>query len=222
MALERPRVFEAGTPADLEVDGLEGTFPTRLEEVRADTLVVATPMRQREYLPLAQGRKVVLGTTRRSTPYFYETRVVGTEHADGQQLTVLHRPADTSGVAPRKAVRVPVSISDGQFWWEGPDGKFGPVVPGAVVDVSAGGFQAMSKNGLPPGTRVLARFTLSRENGYLMTDATVLRTYERVSDAGVKSFRSHCQFAELPERERDRLIKFVFQRERELRAKGIF
>jgi c-di-GMP-binding flagellar brake protein YcgR len=176
----------------------------------------------REYVSLPQGRKIVLGTTRRSTPYFYDTRVVGTEHADGQQLTVLHRPAETAVIAPRRAVRVPVSISDGQFWWEGEDGKFGPLVAGSVVDVFAGGFQAMSKNGLPPGMRVLARFTLSRENGYLMTDALVLRTYERVSDAGVKSFRSHSQFAELPERDRDRLIKFVFQRERELLAKGVF
>jgi c-di-GMP-binding flagellar brake protein YcgR len=222
MVLERSRVFEAGTPADLEIEGIEGTFPTRLEDVRPDTLLVATPMRQREYVPLTQGRKVVLGTTRRSTPYFYETRVVGTEHADGQQLTVLHRPVEAAGVAPRKAVRVPVSISDGQFWWEDGHGKFGPLVAGSVVDVSAGGFQAMTKGGLPPGTTVLARFTLSRENGYLMTDAAVLRTYERVSDAGVKSYRSHCQFTALPERDRDRLIKFVFQRERELRAKGVF
>ena len=148
--------------------------------------------------------------------------MVGTEHADGQQLTVLHRPAETAGVAPRRAVRVPVSISDGQFWWEDGHGKFGPLVVGSVVDVSAGGFQAMTRGGLPPGTKVLARFTLSKQAGYLMTDALVLRTYERVSDAGVKSYRSHCQVAELPERDRDRLIKFVFQRERELRAKGVF
>jgi c-di-GMP-binding flagellar brake protein YcgR len=67
---------------------------------------------------------------------------------------------------------------------------------------------------------VLAKFTLSRQAGSLMASIRVIRTYERVSDLGVKTFRSGCEFVDLPERERDRLIKFVFQRERELRAKG--
>jgi c-di-GMP-binding flagellar brake protein YcgR len=37
----------------------------------------------------------------------------------------------------------------------------------------------------------------------------------------VKSHRSHCQFVEMAEKDRERLVKFVFQRERELRLKGV-
>jgi c-di-GMP-binding flagellar brake protein YcgR len=221
VVVERSKVFEAGLAVTLEVGGPDESYPTRVEEVRSGYLVVGTPMRQREYIDLKTGQKVMLAVSRRNNPYFFETNVVGVEWLEGQQMTLLRRPADNAGVALRQHVRVSVTISDAQFWWEGENGKFGPVTKGQLVDLSAGGMQVTSKEGLPAGTTVLARFTLSREFGHLMVDATVLRDIERVSDVGVRSHRSHCQFANLSDRDRDRLIKFVFQRERELRQKGV-
>lgn len=222
LTADRSKVFEERQSAELELNGVAEKYPTRIEEVRSDVLVIATPMRQREYLSLDPGRKVVLSVIRRSTPYFYDTAVVGTEWQDGQQLTLLRRPADSAGTAPRRHVRVPVTINDGQFWAVEENEKFGATIPGSIVDLSAGGLQVMTKTGLPEGQVVLVRFTLSRVAGHLMVDARVLRDYERLSDVGVKTHRSHLEFLELPERERDRLIKFVFQRERELRQKGVF
>ena len=220
MALQRSVVFESGMAATIELNGLLDSYVSRIEQVRGDVLVVDTPMRQREYVALGQGQRVLLQVTRRHNPYFYETVVVGTEWSDGQQQTLLRRPADNAGVQLRRHVRVTVSIADAQYWIEGEEGKFGPTVPGSVLDISAGGLLAMTKEGLPEGAVVLTKFTLSRQAGSLMASVRILRNYERVSDLGVKTFRSHCQFVDLPERERDRLIKFVFQRERELRAKG--
>ncbi|MBM4417060.1 MAG: hypothetical protein FJ033_01880 [Chloroflexi bacterium] len=220
MATQRSQVFEAGNPITLELNGQAESYPTRIEEVRNDTLVIGTPLRQREYLQLPQGRRVMLQIVRRNSPYFYESSVVGPEWSDGQQMTVVRRPADNAGQTLRQHVRVNVTISDAQFWVEGEDGKFGPTRTGSILDISAGGVLAMSREGLPEKSTVLARFTLSRQAGSLMASIQILRNYERVSDLGVRTFRSHCQFVDLPERERDRLIKFVFQRERELRAKG--
>lgn len=217
--VERSRLFEADQSVTLEIG--DEALPTRIEEVRSGYLVVGTPMKQREYIDLPNGTKVLLAVSRRNNPYFFETNVVGTEWNEGQQMTVLRRPADNAGVALRQHVRVPVTIADAQFWWEQGDGKYGPVVKGQLVDLSAGGMQVTSKEGLPAGTKVLARFTLSREFGHLMVDAMVLRDLERVSDVGVRSHRSHCQFQELNDKDRDKLIKFVFQRERELRQKGV-
>ncbi len=221
MATQRSQVFEAGNAVTLELNGQAESYPTRIEEVRADTLVIATPLRQREYIQLPQGRRVMLQIVRRNSPYFYESSVVGPEWSDGQQMTVVRRPADNSGQTLRRHVRVNVTISDAQFWVEGEDGKFGPTQTGSILDISAGGLLAMSREGLPEKSTVLTRFTLSRQAGSLMASIQILRNYERVSDLGVRTFRSHCQFVELPEREQDRLIKFVFQRERELRAKAL-
>jgi c-di-GMP-binding flagellar brake protein YcgR len=219
--VERSKVFEAGLPVTLEIGGPDDSFPTRIEEVRAGYLVVGTPMKQREYLDLPNGQKVMLAVSRRNNPYFFESVVTGTEWIEGQQMTLLRRPADNAGVALRQHVRVPVTISDAQFWWEQENGKFGPVSRGQLIDLSAGGMHVTSKEGLPQGKKVLARFTLSREFGHVMVDAMVLRDVERVSDVGVRSHRSQCQWVDLPEKEREKLIKFVFQRERELRQKGV-
>ena len=221
VALEKSRVFEPGLAITLEVGGPDESYPTSVEEVRGEYLVVGTPMKLREYIELPNGQKVMLAVLRRNNPYFFETSVVGMEWNEGQQMTLLRRPADNAGVALRQQVRVNVIIPDGQFWSEGPNGKFGPVTKGQLVDLSAGGMQVVTKEGLPVGQQVLARFTLSREFGHLMVDAKVLRDNERVSDVGVKSHRAHLQFLDLLDRERDTLIKFVFSRERELRQKGV-
>jgi c-di-GMP-binding flagellar brake protein YcgR len=221
VAVERSRVFEPGLAAVIELNGPEEAYPTRIEEVRGDYLIVATPMHRREYVKLPLGQKLMLSVIRRNNPYFFETTAVGEEWGEGQQVTVLRRPADNTGVALREHVRVPVTISDGQFWWEGPNGKFGPPIVGQLVDLSAGGLLVVTKTGLPIGTRVLTRFTLSRQLGHLMVDARVLRDYERTSDLAVTSHRAHLQFLDMTDKDRDRLIKFVFQRERELRQKGV-
>jgi c-di-GMP-binding flagellar brake protein YcgR len=221
VVVDRSRVFEPGLAATIEINGPEEAFPTRIEEVRADYLVVGTPMHRREYVKLPVGQKLLLSVVRRNNPYFFETSVIGEDWSEGQQRTLLRRPADNAGIALREQVRVPVTISDGQFWWEASSGKFGPTTTGQLVDLSAGGMQVVTKTGLPAAERVLCRFTLSRLLGHLMVDARVLRDYERVSDVGVTSHRAHLQFLDMTAKDRDRLIKFVFQRERELRQKGV-
>jgi c-di-GMP-binding flagellar brake protein YcgR len=213
-------VFEVGMAAEIEVNGLADKYSTKIEEVKGDYLLVSTPMKAREYVTLDQGQRILLSVVRRSNPYFFDTIVVGAEWNEGRQLTQIRRPAEGAGVQLRQHVRVAVVISDAQFWWELPGGRFGPTVGGQVLDISAGGFLALTKDGLPEGL-ILARFTLSRQAGHLISLTKVLKNYERVSDVGVKSHRSHCQFVEMAEKDRERLVKFVFQRERELRQKGV-
>jgi c-di-GMP-binding flagellar brake protein YcgR len=217
-----PGVFEAGMVAEIEVNGVADKYSTKIEEVKSDHLVVGTPMKAREYIKLDQGQKILLSVVRRNNPYFFDTTVVGSEWHEGQQLTQIRRPADGAGIQLRQHVRVSVVISDAQFWYEdAATEKFGPTITGQVLDISAGGFLTMTKDGLPEGGIVLARFTLSRQSGILTSLAKVLKDYERVSDVGVKSHRSHCQFHDTAEKDRERLVKFVFQRERELRQKGV-
>jgi c-di-GMP-binding flagellar brake protein YcgR len=215
-----PGLFETGMAAEIEVNGLANKYSTKIEEVRGDYLSLTTPMRAREYVKLDYGQKILLSVIRRNNPYFFDTMVVGSEWNEGQLLTQVRRPADTAGVQLRQHVRVAVVIADAQFWWEGLDGKFGPTLSGQVLDISAGGFLALTKDGMPEGL-ILARFTLSRQAGHLTSLANVLKDYERISDVGVKSHRSHCQFVDMAEKDRERLVKFVFQRERELRQKGV-
>jgi c-di-GMP-binding flagellar brake protein YcgR len=215
-----PGLFETGMAAEIEVNGLADKYSTKIEEVRGDYLSLTTPMRAREYVKLDYGQKILLSVIRRNNPYFFDTMVVGSEWNEGQLLTQVRRPADSAGVQLRPPVRVAVVIADAQFWWEGLDGKFGPTLFGQVLDISAGGLMALTKDGMPE-VLILARFTLSRQAGHLTSLANVLKDYERISDVGVKSHRSHCQFVDMAEKDRERLVKFVFQRERELRQKGV-
>src|SRR5687768_16762517 len=102
-----PGVFEAGMAAEIEVNGLADKYTTRIEDVKSDYLIVATPMKQREYIRLDQGQKVLLSVIRRNNPYFFDTVVVGTEWVEGHSLTQIRRPQDNAGIQLRQHVRVP-------------------------------------------------------------------------------------------------------------------
>src|SRR5215210_3573337 len=158
--------FEVGMVAEIEVNGLADKYATKIEQVRGDYLTVTTPMKAREYIKLDHGQRILLSVVRRNNPYFFDTFVVGSEWNEGQQLTQLRRPPENAGVQLRQHVRVAVVITDAQFWWETASGKFGPTMPGQVLDISAGGFLALTRDGLTEGL-ILARFTLSRQAGHL-------------------------------------------------------
>src|SRR5438067_11763251 len=98
LPVDRSRVFVPGLAVTIEINGPEEAFPTRIEEVRADYLVVGTPMHRREYVKLPVGQRLLLSVNRRNNPYFFETTAIGEEWAEGQQLTLLRRPADNAGI----------------------------------------------------------------------------------------------------------------------------
>ena len=77
-------VFEAGMAAEIEVNGLADKYSTKIEQVQGDYLLVATPMRAREYIKLDQGQKILLSVVRRNNPYFFDTMVVGQEVRHGR------------------------------------------------------------------------------------------------------------------------------------------
>jgi c-di-GMP-binding flagellar brake protein YcgR len=106
------------------------------------------------------------------------------------------------------------------LWWEGGRGTFGPTTTGRVVDLTGGGMEVVTGRGLPVGARVLCRFTLARGLARLMLDARVLGGRERSSDAGATSHRARLQFVDLSPKDRDRLTRFVIERERESRPRG--
>lgn len=221
LTAERTRIFEPGNAAALEV-GDNPPFSTVIEAIVGETLVVATPLLRGEYVEMRRGQEVVLSVSRRGSPYLYPTEVLYTTWNEGKQLTVLRRPADNAGIAPRADIRVPVSIR-GQFWWEDEEtAHFGPSLEGALIDLSAGGFQSLTRAALPVGKSVIVRFPLTRELGHPLLRAEVLRQEERMSDLGVRTFRAHCRWIGLSESDHDTLIRFVFGRERELRQKGVF
>ena len=68
MAVQRSSMFEEGMAATIEVDGPEDSYSTRIEDIRGDYLLIATPMKQRQYIDLDPGKRVLLQVTRRNSP----------------------------------------------------------------------------------------------------------------------------------------------------------
>jgi c-di-GMP-binding flagellar brake protein YcgR len=222
MAVQRAGFFEVGITVVLEINGPEDTYTTQIESVRPDAFAVSWPQKKMELIPVELGQAVIVQITRRNNPYFFDTQVVSKGQGElGQVLMWLRRPPDTAGRQLRQFVRVSTVISDLQYWIE-EDGKYGETHKGQILDISAGGCLIMSRTAIPVDATLLLKFTLERLQPQMMLNAKAIKCIERVNDVGVKTYRTGSQFLDPGPKDRDRLIKYVFQRERELKQKGVF
>ncbi|MBI2939775.1 MAG: flagellar brake domain-containing protein [Chloroflexi bacterium] len=218
MMMTRSLFFEPGARATIELEGQQEPYSSRIEDVVDDTLVLAAPMRGGDVIRLEQGQKILLSVMRRMNPYFFETTVVS-NRAESTPLLVVKRPPDNTGVPKRQYIRVEVLIDPVQIWVE-EDGKYGKTIRGMLLNISAGGCLLMARESIPEHANILLKFSLPLNFGQMMVNGETLRTWERVGDGG-RTYRTSVSFRDVPDKDRDRVIKFVFQRERELRQKGV-
>ncbi len=210
--------FEAGATVTIEIGGPENAYKTQIEEVTEETIVVQPLMRGTQMLKLTTGQKVTLIAEKRMNPYFFETTVASASHVEGEVISI-QRPPDRSGAQKRSFVRIDVVIPQTQVWVE-KDGKYGPTVQGTILNISAGGARLMTKEPLPSETDVLLKFMLPQKFGQIMTTGQTIGSWEVVGEGG-KSYRTTLKFVDLKDKDRDVIIKFVFQRERDLRQRGV-
>lgn len=88
----------------------------------------------------------------------------------------------------------------------------------AVLDLSAGGLQAVIQEPAAPGNLLQIDLPLP-PYGVVRTYAEVLRV--RRPEAPGQPYRLHAQFVNLAEPDRQRIIRFVFEEQSRLRGKGL-
>nr|WP_286207428.1 PilZ domain-containing protein [Thermomicrobium sp. CFH 73360] len=114
----------------------------------------------------------------------------------------------------REHCRVPVTLSPQEVLLLPAEGDPQPL-KGTIIDLSAGGVRFRSPQQLRVGDRLALRFTLPGSAQPIGTVAVVRRVapVERVDPP---RWDHGCQFERLDRRTEDAIVRFVFQRQREL------
>lgn len=191
----------------------EGKYRTRIEEVGERLLLVGAPFEHGELVPLREGTKVKITFWDEAAAYSFEGKIMQ-RIAVPVPLFVLELPDTVAKVQRRNFVRVPAlfPVTFRMVTLKG----LSDLHKATMLDLSGGGMRFTTKERVE--NRSLLYTQLSLPTGELQTPVRVIRV-EKVEDA--KLYRVSTEFHEILERERDRIIRCVFDIQRAMRKKGL-
>ncbi|CFX66012.1 PilZ domain [Syntrophomonas zehnderi OL-4] len=197
----------------------EGTeyknLPSRIEEVTDQHLYIAIPMKWGQLIPVRVRQKLIVSFNQQGRFFQFET-VIMHRHLKPIPMLAVLKPDSIREIQRRQWVRVPVSIPL----------KFGllnedestTVHETTTVDISGGGVCFLTRNPLAAGQLLDAEIDLpNREPVYCQLK--VLRVLETKTEGSVN--KAFSEYYDISESQRERIIAYVFEKQREWIKKGL-
>ncbi|MEW8977254.1 MAG: PilZ domain-containing protein [Symbiobacterium sp.] len=199
----------------------KGRYPTYLEAVDEQTLRVAHPMYRSALLPVMPGDEVVVEYLEGGERVGFEATVL--ERSSGDMPTlVLTRPEPGAirRLQLRNFVRLDVSLPVDYA----PSGTRRPasegegeaeLKSGRVVNLSGGGAQLLVEEEFPVGARL--DLVLHLPDRVIPAEAEVVR---HITEPHAPP-RLGVRFTAIEERDRERIVRYIFAEQRQRRRKGL-
>jgi len=191
----------------------QGKYMTRIEEIGERILTVGAPINQREVVPLREGTKVKLTFWDEAAAYSFEGKIMQ-RIAVPIPMFILELPESVAKVQRRNYVRVP-ALYPVLFQSVTKEG-LSDLQKGTLLDLSGGGMRFLTKERVENNALLYVHFTLPK--GEIKTPVRVCRS-EKLEDS--KHYTVSVEFHEILERERDQIIRCVFDIQRAMRKKGL-
>ncbi len=222
MASNRPldtqSILEVHDEVELRVGSGEQTRLVRAQvwKLLPDGLMVALPEEAQDLAASPEPYSVQVTRSGKDAVFVLDTRRIVPD-APATSLLILKQEGEWRRVQRRWDVRWRISL-DGQVRVSAAGGDK-KTLGITILDISAGGLLIQSKQRLVEGERVTVLFQLpGQPASTIETDAEVVRGVPVEESSGI--FRTGLQFLALPERERERIVKFIFQTQARARRMG--
>jgi c-di-GMP-binding flagellar brake protein YcgR len=196
-------------------------YPSRVEEVSDNQLLLALPMKKSVPVLLYPDTVFYFRTVLAGTPWLFASRFLD-KRLTPVPVWLCSPPFDARKIQQRSFVRLDTALEvkvrlKAISAVDAEANADAPTITATTKDISGGGLQIVTRDILPVGTQVQVEFDLA-EFKVLSASAEVVR-------AEFDNFRKICclglKFVDLSERERDKIIKYIFKRHVERRQKGV-
>jgi len=190
-----------------------GSYRTRIEEVGERILAVGAPFDHGEVVPLREGTKVKLTFWDEAAAYSFDGKIMQ-RIAVPIPMFILELPDSVAKVQRRNFVRVPAfyPLAFRSVTKEG----LSDLQKGMMIDLSGGGLRFLTKERIDSKALLYVIITLPKIE--LKTPVRVCRT-EKMEDG--KRYKISVEFHDIAERERDHIIRCVFDIQRAMRKRGL-
>ncbi len=234
---------EVGSKVWIEVkeNGELQSYTSRVEDIKGNTIVLAAPMYKGTLIRINTG-KVNVRFVHKDALYVFETDVVEQKTMPIPEL-VVKLPKEVKREQRREYVRVPwlimakflvlsedeinVSYRDYPKLWEE---KLFDIFDGVIKDISGGGIRFnvsaswVKQYNIQVGSYLLVRFSLEYDllgNHYEREFIEKIKVVRDIPILSKLNAEFGATFIDIPDRDRDFIIKAVLQRQRELIKKGV-
>jgi c-di-GMP-binding flagellar brake protein YcgR len=200
---------------EIETDANERLFlRSRIEEVVDQFLHVSAPMYRGAILPLRVGETIKVCMNYRDNTYQFYTSVIGRKW-NKIPLLVIKKPEQFIKIQRRCFLRLPVAVAV-RYRLAGEKTEF---YNGVTVDISGGGALLLTECPIEEGQILEMEIDLP-DREPVFSRARVIRLLERKTREG-QANKAALEFNDISEGKRDKIINFIFDKQREWIKKGI-
>lgn len=189
---------------------------SRIEEITDEHLHVAVPMRKGELIPLRVRQHLDINILFKGKSYMFKT-VIAARRLKPFPVLIIAKPDQFTEIQRRQWVRVPAKL--GLRFREINAAKSQAPYIGETIDISGGGLLFSTADPVEAEQLVELEITLPGLTP-IFCQAQILRILEKPKKERLNS-KVILEFTEISEAQRDRIISFIFEKQREWIRKGL-
>ncbi|UWG99193.1 PilZ domain-containing protein [Dehalobacter sp. DCM] len=183
-----------------------------MEEIGQKIITIGVPVLEGQFIPLRVGTPLEVVFANEISAYSFAATVLKRYDVPIPTL-IIEYPEKINKIQRRRYVRVQ-AISPVKYYVMENE-AYSPEKIGYMHDISGGGMLFQSKEALPVRTRLMLEWNLCGIEFKL--SALVIRSQKEDE----KTYLISVEFFDITERMRDKIIRIVFEIQREIRKKGL-
>lgn len=192
-------------------------LPSRIEEIKENYLYIAMPMHKGSLLPMRMGEEIKIILRHKNGTFGFPTRIAGRRREPIPYL-IINKPEQLVSInQKREFVRLEVSLPVRFRVIEGEDQ--GQIEEGLTIDISAGGALFSTQADMKAGQKLEIEVQFSDKESFF-GKAHAIRIFER-DKSEKNAVRVAIEYDDISESQRDRIFRFIFEKQREWIKKGI-
>lgn len=199
------------------IDG-KTTYKADIQDVKKDYIMISMPVSENKYFLMHRGSVIEFIVTGDKDIDKFKSEVLGKKVENNIQLAILSTPVFVEKIQRREYFRLPV-VLDAKLYMlpkdnaynsisEVPESYFKRLKEGIIIDISGGGLKAALKEQMIKGHQAIVSFNIPDELTVLCKIVWVEK------DAKNRNYKVALSFIGINERDRDRVIRFIFEKMR--------
>lgn len=193
-------------------------YKVRVEDISDDTITISAPISNGTIVPMRRGMRLILGISKEDALYGFYTEIV--DRRGGQVPVLIVKRSPTSRrIQRRRYVRIngeiPIEIK--VVKWPDPAKPVPKVGPNAIQEknISGGGMLIVTQLSFLRGT--VFQIIMELPTGRVKVMGEVRRVQKNDE---TEEYETGIAFLDLNEKDRDKVVKYVYNRQIDLKRKG--
>ncbi len=201
---------------EIEYNEKKAIFASRVEGIKDTSILIAAPIRKGILLMPSNGLEIIIQFRQRDTLWGFKSQVLA-KRLRPIPVWLIKKPLSFVKVAQKRNwVRLDISLPLNFEYLDRDDDK---KYQGFTVDISAGGLLLSSSYQCHAAERLKIELFLKEEKPVSLV-ARVVRAFDK-DEKALHGYRVALEFEDISEIQRDRIFKFVFNKQRENIRKGL-